>query len=61
VKNGADHADEREYRVAIDAATSLPDPYDLDVGDLSDISNIVPINGMRLSLLPRDEGEREEV
>jgi hypothetical protein len=59
VKNAADHADEREYRVAIDAATSLPDPYYLDVGDLSDISIIVPLKGMRLSLLPPDEGVRD--
>jgi hypothetical protein len=59
VTNAADHADEREYRVAIDAATSLPDPYYLDVGDLSDISIIVPLKGMQLSLLPPDDGVRD--
>lgn len=56
VKNAADHADEREYRVALDAAASLPDPYYLDVGDLSDISMIIPLQGMRVSLAFADEG-----
>jgi hypothetical protein len=41
-------ADEREFRMEVRSpTTALPDPFTWDIGDLSDISSVVPLEEFR--------------
>jgi hypothetical protein len=41
---------EREFRIRIEPSSPLPDPFVLDVGDLRDISTVMPLDKFRKSI-----------
>jgi hypothetical protein len=50
VKDAGEHRDEREYRLIVDSPTALDDPFVLELGNLGDVSVILPFEQLKEAL-----------